>query len=118
MNYGILFILMLLLAPSYILHYRQCLQQQQADSELLDRDVCVNPFDRELFKNSVDCVGAQDRLQLKAEYCAFFMVWSNIRNHYFYALPAVLFVIYVWWRQIPEKRKKKKREYNEIVPYH
>lgn len=106
-----------LLAPSYFIHYRQCLQQQQSDVELLDRDVCLNPYDRELFLKTVDCSGAEQRLQIKAEYCAFFLVWDNVRNHYFYALPIVLFVIYVWWRTTPDKKKKKKHYQNEIVPY-
>jgi len=50
--------------------YAECSKRRQADEELLRRDVCFNFDDRLLFKDAVDCEGAERRLRLSVVMCA------------------------------------------------
>lgn len=48
----------------------ECHLQRNADSELLMRDVCFNHEDRILFRDSVNCDGAERRLRVSPWSCA------------------------------------------------
>lgn len=50
-----------------------CIEKQMSDRELVRRDVCLE--DRKLFKNSVDCEGAERRLRISVPMCTLY-TWS------------------------------------------
>ena len=56
--------------------YAECHKQQVADRDLLRRDVCYNFDDRLLFKDAVDCEGAEKRLRLSLVLCAIHL-WGS-----------------------------------------
>ena len=47
-----------------------CETEQESDIELLNRDVCSSSYDRERFRGTVDCEGAERRLRLNKYLCA------------------------------------------------
>ncbi len=55
--------------------YYDCVAQSIADRELMIRDVCRQFEDRLLFKESVDCEGAEKRLRMSIPMCTLFK-WS------------------------------------------
>ncbi len=55
--------------------YHDCIGQFVADSELMSRDVCRHFEDRVMFKDSVDCEGAEKRLKLSIPVCTLYK-WS------------------------------------------
>ena len=89
--------------------YAECAAQQSADRELLMRDVCYNFDDRILFKDTVDCDGAERRLRLSLVMCAIHRWGSeNSVMHMFHTMTGsywalfftimtpLLFAMYLW----------------------
>jgi hypothetical protein len=107
-----------LLIPSYLTYKFDCEQHAKIDAELSFHDVCRNQFYREMFAGKVDCSGAERRLHTRIEFCAFFLVWNDVRDHYWYFLPVIFFVLFLWWKLSEKKKKKKSSFRNELVPYH
>lgn len=113
-----------------------CSAQHDADSELLNRDVCTSYEDRLLFKNKVDCAGAERRLLATVWRCAV-TKWINECQFYskWWALgvggPLVVILLYLWndrrtkmsvahlfiesFGQVKDKKKKKK--YKKALEY-
>lgn len=103
--------------------YKQCLdectQQYKQDVELLNRDVCANPYDRVMFTNTVDCKGAETRLQTYPKQCARMKWWKAsyiavVFGDYWVILPVILVFIYVYFGSSSKKKHHKKPHYVEV----
>ncbi len=95
--------------------YSDCNEQHMADHELLRRDVCCNYEDRIMFKEAVDCEGAEKRLRLSVVMCALtkWVKESNLSNMldtltgsywalFITVMTPVLFAMYLYKSQATE----------------
>jgi hypothetical protein len=122
--------------------YHDCLEQNAVDLELTNRDVCTNHEDRLMFKDSINCEGAERRLRMSVHTCTFYN-WaseSNISQLYhrltgnYWALlgviiPLVGIYMYLWnmrkmqndmfggFKEMAKKLKGSKRRRNDLVAY-
>jgi len=89
-------------------HYQECLRtcvkQHVADLELLNRDVCVNAYDRLQFRDTVDCEGAEQRVSILPHTCAFNswraniepVVWLKKLREHFWVTVGIAVVLCMW----------------------
>ena len=116
--------------------YHDCKKQHASDWELINRDVCTNYEDRILFKESIDCEGAEKRLRMTITVCTLYtwasesnpsIIYRRLTESYFaiigIVLPIVLMYIYLWSKRKSEMElaekfskmiKKSKKKYEPI----
>jgi amino acid permease len=112
--------------------YFDCQVQQEKDTELLSRDICIDYHDRLKFKETVDCDGAEKRLRLNIYMCTL-QLWANrtsithiyhlLTGSYWgllgFLLPILGWFLYLksWERReknVLDAFKKRKKEYKRL----
>lgn len=84
-----------------------CYEQQFKDLDLLSRDVCANPEDRLLFKDSVQCEAAEKRQRFSINECTIHK-WSDhsdvLEKHY-YPIIVCSMILILWYMYLWSKRR-------------
>ena len=111
-----IFIVFVLLEFTVFQHaYFDCKKQNNSDWELIYRDVCINYEDRILFKDSVDCEGAERRLRMNVPVCTLYtwaskstpsQLYKRLTDSYWSVIgifmPIVLMYMYLWSKRKSE----------------
>lgn len=128
-----IFVILLLLEFTVFQNaYFDCKRQNTADLELVNRDVCINPEDRILFTDTVDCEGAEKRLRMNVPVCTVYtwasksnpsQLFKRLTDSYWSIigifLPLCLMYMYLWSQRksemaLAEKFDKMARRNNRI----
>jgi len=113
--------------------YFDCIVQSVADGELMERDVCRNPDDRIMFKDNVDCEGAERRMRMSIMACTLHNwatqssvshIYHKVTESYWtllgIVLPILLLYLYLWHQrkmqlEVLDRFKRMNRKRRELA---